>query len=109
MGREVTSWVTKASLVMVEVGAIRSAASLTTSGPNAVGVSGTKIAGSGENVGAEPPSGVGVAYCPHRDALPTHEAVAKDTAIKRPRIRFTIRPFRELYLYRFTTTEWNGK
>ena len=99
MGGELTSSVTKASLVMVEVGAINSADSLTTNGPNAVGVSETKIAGAGEDVDVVPPSGVGVAYCPHKDAFPTHEAPAKDTATKSPRIRFTIRPFRELYLY----------
>jgi hypothetical protein len=99
MGGEVASSVTKASLVMVEVGATKSADSLTTNEPNAVGVSGTKIAGAGEDVGAVPPSGVGVAYCPHKDAFPRHEPPAKDTAIRRPRIRFTIRPFRELYLY----------
>ena len=70
-----------------------------TKGPRAVGVSGTYIAGAGEEVGGMPPNGVGVAYCPHRDALPAHEVVMKETAIKRPRIRFTFRPFRELYLY----------
>src|SRR5215203_1340449 len=96
MGRVVASCVTNASLVGVEAGAIKSDASFTTNGVCTIGVSDTKIVGTGEDVGAAPPIGVGVAYCPHRDALPTHEAVVKDTAIKKPRIRFTIRPLRQL-------------
>jgi hypothetical protein len=89
---------TKTSLVIVEVGATIAAASLTTNGLNAVGVSSAKICRTGDAMGDTPPSGVGVAYCPHRDASPTHEQVAKATRIKRTRICFTINPFRELYL-----------
>jgi hypothetical protein len=33
--------------------------------------------------------GVGVAYCPHRDALLPQEAIKKDAAIKRLIDRFT--------------------
>ena len=49
------------------------------------------IAGEGGEVGEAPPSGVGVAYCPHNDALPPHaEAdIKNEAAIIRLINRFT--------------------
>ena len=87
------SWTTKASLVTVGNGVDVSTTAGTKRG-SAVGVSVGAIA---VKVGM-PPGGVGVKYCPHKDMLPTQDAVSKETAIDRPRIRFTIRPLRELYL-----------
>ncbi len=92
-----TSWVTNASWVAVGWG-VEAVVSPIISGRASVGVIGWKTAGSGVEVGAKPPSGVGVVYCPHRDALPTHDAVNKETAINRPESRLTFRPLRELYL-----------
>jgi hypothetical protein len=47
--------------------------------------------GAGGEVGEAPPSGVGVAYCPHRDAFPPHaDAVSRnEAAIKKLIGRFT--------------------
>ena len=53
---------------------------------------------SGVEVRGEPPMGVGVAYCPHRDALPTQDALIKETAINKAESRLTFCPFKELYL-----------
>jgi len=97
-GGEATSCVTNASWVAVGTG-VGVVVTPNTKGPRAVGVSGIYAAGAGEDVGGMPPNGVGVAYCPHSDALPTHEVAMKETAIKRLGIRFMFRPFRELYLY----------
>jgi hypothetical protein len=70
----------------------------TTNGPGRVGVSNRTTAGAGVEVRAEPPWGVGVVYCPHRDALPTQDAVIKETAINKAESRLTFCPFKELYL-----------
>jgi hypothetical protein len=70
----------------------------TTNGPGRVGVSDSTTAGAGVEVGRDPPTEVGVVYCPHRDALPTQDAVIKETAINSAESRLTFRPFRELYL-----------
>lgn len=102
------SCVTKTSGPVVREGAI-SVASATRIGSNAAGVAEIKIGGTGEDVGAAPGNAVGVAYCPHNDALLTHEAVAKVTPIKRAKTRFTIRPFRELYLLFVPSAECGGK
>jgi hypothetical protein len=51
------------------------------------------------DVTGSPPTAVGVRYCPHRDALPTQDAVIKETAIDKTKSRRTFFPFRELYLY----------
>ena len=110
---EVTSGVTEASLIMLEVGIGESIVSFDTTEPNADGVSETKIPGTcgavtvsemkisgvDETKDVVPPDGVGVVYCPQRDVLPAHETVAKDKTIKMPKIRFTIHPFGELYLF----------
>ena len=59
--------------------------------------------GGGAKVGVAPPSGVGVAYCPHSDGLPPHaeDASMNEATIKRLIARFTkyVR-CRELYLYK---------
>ena len=88
---------TNASLVAVGKGVdVSVGTDATTKGPNAVGVcEGTITATVAEG---RPPGGVGVKYSPHKDALPTQEAVSKETAINRAGIRFTIGPLRELYL-----------
>lgn len=74
-----------------------------TKGTDEVDVSVGTTAGEGIEVNVAvrgaPPTGVGVTYCPHRDALPTHEAVIKETAINKAESRLTLRPFQELYLY----------
>jgi hypothetical protein len=70
----------------------------TTNGPARVGVAEGTTAGAGVEVRADPPRGVGVVYCPHSDALPTQDAVIKETAINKAESRLTFRPFRELYL-----------
>jgi hypothetical protein len=73
----------------------------TTKGLGWVGVSDGTTAGMGVDVDVTgaPPIGVGVRYCPHRDASPTQDAVIKETAINKAESRLTFRPFRELYLY----------
>jgi hypothetical protein len=63
--------------------------------PNESGTTGTGvfvelISGIGEEVGGKPPSGVGVVYCPHKDAFPTQEASMEDEITKRIIARFTI-------------------
>jgi hypothetical protein len=70
----------------------------TTNGLSRPGVLDGTTAGAGVEVGIEPPRGVGVAYCPHRDALPTQDAVIKETAINKTESRLTFCPLKELYL-----------
>jgi hypothetical protein len=65
----------------------------TTAGFSGVGVSVGSDTGTAVKVGEAPPRGVGVAYWPHKDALPTQEAVRKETAINNAEIRLTFRPF----------------
>ena len=93
-----TSGVADASTEAVGIG-VKVVVSSTTNGPIKVGVSEGTTAGAGVEVGESPPGGVGVAYCPHRDALPTQDVVIKETAINKTKSRLTFRPFRELYLY----------
>jgi hypothetical protein len=81
------SGVTNASLVTVGEGrGVTSTAAM--KGLSAVGV--TDGITTGEDTGV--PNGVGVRYCPHRDALPTQDAVSKETVINKAEMRFTIRP-----------------
>jgi len=54
-----------------------------------VGVCVTTTAGAGEDVEGIPPNGVGVAYCPHKEAFPPQDASKKEAAIKKPISRFT--------------------
>ena len=70
-----------------------------TKGPDNVGLIVGGRAGAAVEVAGAPPIGVGVTYCPHRDVLPTQDAVIKETAINKAEIRLTLCPFRELYLY----------
>jgi hypothetical protein len=72
--------------------------SSTTNGTGRVGGTDGTTAGAGVEVRGDPPTGVGVAYCPHRDALPTQDALIKETAINKAKSRLTFCPFRELYL-----------
>jgi hypothetical protein len=60
-----------------------------TGGGIAVGVVVGMITGAGEAVGGSPPSGVGVKYCPHKEAFPAQEASRKEAAIKKLVSRFT--------------------
>ena len=92
-----TSGVGDVSAVKVGMGVIVVVTS-TTNGPARVGVSDGTIAGALVDVSEGPPKGVGVVYCPHRDALPTQDAVIKEIAINNTESRLTFRPFRELYL-----------
>ncbi len=69
-----------------------------TNGPGRVGVPDGATTGAGVEVREDLPKGVGVVYCPHSDALPTQDAVIKETAINKTESRLTFRPFRELYL-----------
>ena len=92
-----TSGVGDASAVKVG-GGVAVTVSSTTNGTGRVGVSDGTTAGAGVDVKTDPPRGVGVAYCPHRDALPTQDAVIKETAINKAESRLTFCPFRELYL-----------
>jgi hypothetical protein len=80
----VAGWVTNASL-NVGVGVV--VASIT-KGLIVVGVCVTTTAGIGDKVGI-PPGGVGVAYCPHRDAFPPQEASKKEATMKKLINRFT--------------------
>jgi hypothetical protein len=43
----------------------------------------------GDEVGGMPPSGVGVAYCPHNEAFPPQDAIKKVAGIKKLISRFT--------------------
>ena len=90
---EVTSGVTNASLVIVGT-VVSVGITSDTNGPNAVGVAEGALIGES----ALPLGAVGVRYCPHSDASPTHEAMRNETAINRTEMRFTIRPLWELYL-----------
>ena len=92
-----TSGVGEISAVKVGMGVIVVVSS-TTNGPASVGVSDGTTAGAAVDVLEGPPMGVGVVYCPHRDALPTQDAVSKEIAINNTESRLTFRPFRELYL-----------
>jgi hypothetical protein len=47
------------------------------------------IAGTVEEAVGMPPSGVGVAYCPHNEAFPPQAASKKEAAIKKLISRFT--------------------
>ena len=86
---------TNASFVEVDDGTdVEVGADSVTNEPNAVGV----IEGTITVEEGMPPGGVGVKYCPHKDALPTQDAVSKEMATNKAGIRFTIRPLRELYL-----------
>ena len=98
MIREATSWVMNVSLTAVGEGVKVAVGSMTTVG-SAVAVSVGGRTGAGVTVGEAPPTGVGVAYWPHKDALPTQEAVRKETAINNVEIRLTFRPCGVLYLY----------
>ena len=90
--------VTKASLVTVgdavNVGTLLNAIRL-----SGVGVAGTNTAGAGVSVAGTYPTGVGVKYWPHSDAFPTQDVVTNEMMINKPRMRFTVGPLRELYLY----------
>jgi hypothetical protein len=94
---DATSRVGDDSKVAVGTG-VNVVVSSTTNKPARVGVLDGATTGTVVEVGGEPPGGVGVAYCPHRDALPTHDAVIKETTINKAESRLTFRPFRELYL-----------
>ena len=59
----------------------------------------------GEAVGGSPPNGVGVTYCPHKDAFPVQEASKKEAAIKKLISRFTKKSAEELYLYKEPESE----
>ena len=87
MTTEATSWVTNASIkvgVRIEV-AVLAGWVTNTSG---VFVAGTLV-GAGDEVGGMPPGGVGVAYCPHREAFPPHEASKNEAATRKLVNRFT--------------------
>jgi hypothetical protein len=96
--RAATSGVGDVSRVTVGKG-VNVVVSSKTKGPGWVGVSDGTTTGIGVEVAGAPPSGVGVRYCPHREALPTQDAVIKETAINKAESRLTLRPFSELYLY----------
>lgn len=84
---DATSCVTNASL---NVGAgVTGSTVPTTKGLMAAGVCVATTAGAGEDVGGFPPIGVGVVYCPHREAFPAQDASKKEAAIKKLISRFT--------------------
>jgi len=60
-------------------------------GSMGAGVSVTMIAGTGEELGAAPPGGVGVMYCPHNDAFPIQDVSIVDVMMRRMTARFTKR------------------
>jgi len=60
------------------------------SGSIGAGVSVTRLCGIGEEVGGIPPSGVGVAYCPHKEAFPMQDASMEDVIMRKMMARFTI-------------------
>jgi hypothetical protein len=70
----------KASL-KVGVGVIVLTDSIT-NGLSVVGVCVATTAGIGDEVGI-PPNGVGVAYCPHSEALLPQDAIKKEAAIRK--------------------------
>ena len=55
-----------------------------------IGVSVSVVVGNGEDVGGTPPNGVGVVYCPHRDAFPTQETSRQAEIIRGKMTRFTV-------------------
>ena len=81
--RAATSWVTNASL-KVGVGVMVFVTAAVTNG-----FAGSVATGAEAEAGGTPPSGVGVAYCPHNDALPPLDASNKEAAIKKLISRFT--------------------
>jgi hypothetical protein len=85
--RGVTSCVTNASL-NVGTGVTESTVP-TTKGLIVAGVCVATTAGAGEEVDGFPPNGVGVVYCPHREALPAQDASKKEAVIKKLISRFT--------------------
>jgi hypothetical protein len=95
--REATSCVTNASL-NVGTGVTGSTVS-TTNGLIAAGVWVTTTAGAGEAVGGIPPNGVGVVYCPHREAFPAQDDSKKEAAIKKLISRFTKKSARGNYTF----------
>jgi hypothetical protein len=81
---ELVSCVTNASLkeaVGVTVSAIASKA---IGSGVCVGITGTEV-----DVGGMPPRGVGVKYCPHKEAFPAQDARKNDAAIIKLISRFT--------------------
>jgi len=84
---EATSCVTNASL-NVDVGVTGSTVSMT-KGLMVVGVVVAMTAGAGAEVGGTPPNGVGVMYCPHKEAFPAQDASKNEAAIKKLISRFT--------------------
>ena len=61
----------------------------TTKGLISVGVCVITTAGAGEEVAGILPDGVGVAYCPHKEAFPAQDVSKKEAAIKKLISRFT--------------------
>ena len=53
------------------------------------GVSAINTSGCGDAKSGIPPSGVGVWYCPHNDALPMQDDIRKDAITEKMTIRFT--------------------
>ena len=87
LASEATSCVTNASL-NVGIGVAGLTVSIT-KGLIVVGVVVATTAGAGEEVGGTPPNGVGVIYCPHKEAFPAQDASKKEAAIKKLISRFT--------------------
>jgi hypothetical protein len=82
--REAVSSVTNASLNEAVGVTVSATASKTDASGVCVGITGV-------DVGGMPPSGVGVRYCPHKEAFPPHAGAAnkKDAAIIKLISRFT--------------------
>jgi hypothetical protein len=97
---EVASCVTNAS-VNVGTGVVVVS---NTKGLVVSGVCVGRITVGGSTVGEAPPSGVGVAYCPHNDVLPPQDANKSDAVIKRPNSFFTNESVDEDY----TCRKWNN-
>ena len=86
---DVAPCVTKASFTRVGVGVFVVVIPKLI-GSTGIGVSVKAVVGIGDGVEGTPPSGVGVVYCPHKDAFPTQEASRHAEIIIGKRTRFTV-------------------
>jgi len=93
---DVTPCVTKASFTSVGVG-VFVVVMPNARGSKGTGVSVRAIVGMGDEVGGTPPNGVGVVYCPHKDAFPTQETRRQAKIIIGKRTRFTVGIIPALY------------
>ena len=86
---DVTPCVTNASFISVGVG-VFVVVMPNARGSKGMGVSVRVVVGTGDEVGGTPPNGVGVVYCPHKEAFPAQDTSMQDEIIRGKRTRFTV-------------------